>query len=205
MDILTNEQTIGYNALDMKKKLIVILCLSAVIASVMYGLNRYGSCMIVAVAFSTVFFHIAMRLGVYCGIRSMPKSDFDFDGRWFGQKKAEGKIYRMICVHAWKNVLPHLFPEDFALSSGIEKVVRSTCIAEIAHTIIIPLSYLPAIFALLMRADIAYLIALGASSVIAGFADFLMLIIQRYNRPRLLRAAEHLRLRNANKVNCFLS
>lgn len=65
----------------------------------------------------------------------------------------------------------------------VKELIGATCQAEIVHEVIMPLSLLPiALIPLWGGATVLIL-----TSVLAMLFDSLFVIIQRYNRPRLVR------------------
>ena len=66
---------------------------------------------------------------------------------------------------------------------SVEEIVQVTCQAESVHEIIILLSFVPPLFSVRFGFLDVFLI----TSCAAALFDGLVVILQRYNRPRLLR------------------
>ena len=64
-----------------------------------------------------------------------------------------------------------------------EEIAQAMCQAELVHEIIIVLSFLPVFAAIPFGALFAFVI----TSVLAACFDALFVIMQRYNRPRIVR------------------
>ena len=140
-----------------------------------------------AITFGTVFYHFAMRLAVGYIIDFSFHNHIDYRKKWFQERSFEAKLYKKLRVKQWKKLIPSFRPEDFSLEKqSVTDIIKATCQAEIVHEIIMLLSFVPVIFS----------IRFGASEVfwITSFAAFLVdgvfVILQRYNRPRLMRLAE---------------
>ena len=127
--------------------------------------------------------------------------------RWFDPGKfpfrsfkweQEGRIYEKIGIQHWKNHTPDMskhFQKTFAKQGNLlrspehlRKLVAETCSAEFVHTVLILLS--PA-FVLLM--DEYGVLAM----VLYILGNLVSLIIQRYNRPRIMKIIQRIEKRNA--------
>ena len=110
----------------------------------------------------------------------------------------EGRIYEKIGIQHWKNHTPDMskhFQKTFAKQGNLlrspehlRKLVAETCSAEFVHTVLILLS--PA-FVLLM--DEYGVLAM----VLYILGNLVSLIIQRYNRPRIMKIIQRIEKRNA--------
>lgn len=130
--------------------------------------------------------------------QALPRRWFDptrFPYRSFAWEK-EGNFYRKIGVHKWKDlvpdmskVMPDMIPKQVTLretSAEAMILVQETCVAEAVHA------------ALMVLAIGNYLICPSLAGLLLALFDAVFLnlpywIIQRYNRPKLLRVAERLR------------
>ena len=127
----------------------------------------------------TFLYHFLMRLAVgYL----MPNR---FTGRenWFRQKQWEPKLYEKLNVQSWKKHMPTFDPESFDLSRhSLNDVIGTMCKSEVVHEVIILFSFLPLFAAILFGEFLVFLI----TSLLAAAFDTLFVILQRYNRPRLM-------------------
>lgn len=125
--------------------------------------------------------------------------------KWFNPERfpfvsykweANGSFYkRKLKIEKWKNKLPdksravHMMVEksvnDDRSSGHMLKIVKETCVAETVHWALLLCSPL---FAYLMERPLGIW-----ASVLYGLSHIPFIMIQRYNRPRLLRAAKHAR------------
>lgn len=130
--------------------------------------------------------------------QALPRRWFDptrFPYRSFAWEQ-EGSIYRKIGVHKWKDlvpdmskVMPDMIPKRVGLRETSEEaviLVQETCVAEAVHGV------------LMVLAAGNYLICSNLAGLLLALFDAIFLnlpywIIQRYNRPKLLRVAERLR------------
>jgi hypothetical protein len=90
-------------------------------------------------------------------------------------------------VHKWKKYLPTYNPDTFDVNKKtVKEIIGATCQSEIVHEIIMILSLLPI-------ASIPFLggaAAMIVTSVLSMLFDSLFVILQRYNRPKLIRVLE---------------
>lgn len=142
-------------------------------------------CLTVAISTGTTFYHFAMRLLVGTVVPRCVTNPMK--SRWFQQKSFEAKLCSMLKVKRWKDHMPTYSPASFTLKENtLEQIVVNCCISETVHEVIILFSFLPLLFARLWGAFPVFLI----TSVLAAAYDSCFAIIQRYNRPRLVRILE---------------
>lgn len=137
--------------------------------------------------------------------------------KWFNPTKVpyapwkiekNGKLYQTLKVRKWKDKLPDMskispkmvkksISFNSVTSESISKVVTETCVAEMVHD------------ALILFAPGLYLIwpdPVGAIfAVLYALSNIPFIIIQRYNRPTLVKLSQRLkqreeRLENANSA-----
>lgn len=138
----------------------------------------------VTITFGTCFYHFGMRLAVGHGINAIFHNKMDYNRRWFKEKKFEAKLYKIIKVKKWKKLMPTYDPKSFsATERSVEEIVQATCQSEIVHEIIMLLSFVPVIFTVWFGSLLVFLI----TSCLAFCFDGIFVIMQRYNRPRLMR------------------
>ena len=142
---------------------------------------------VVTITIGVTLYHFAMRLAVGSIINFIMKNEADYNNAWFRTKSFEVKLYKRICVHKWKKYLPTYNPDTFDVSKKtVKEIIGATCQSEIVHEIIMILSLLPI-------ASIPFLggaAAMIVTSVLSMLFDSLFVILQRYNRPKLIRVLE---------------
>ena len=141
----------------------------------------------VTVTVGITFYHFAMRLAVGTVVNFIMKNKANYKNVWFREKGFERKLYKMMCVRKWKKYIPTYDPDTFdASQKTVKEIIGATCQAEIVHEVIM-------IFSLLPIASIPFLggaAAMIVTSVLAMLFDSLFVILQRYNRPKLVRVME---------------
>lgn len=169
------------------KILALISSLSALAAAILCRFFTLPWLLSTAVTFGTIAYHLDMRLLVGALANRILHNHVDYRKRWFSPLPAEARLYRVLRVKRWKKRLPTYTPALFSLREhSPEEIAQAMCQAEIIHEINVILSFLPLIGALWWG---SFPVFLFTSLAAAGF-DLNFAILQRYNRPRILRMAE---------------
>ena len=164
--------------------LVLIIVTAALI--LIYRQTRIDWILSCAISFGTTLYHFAMRLAVGFFIPLLIKK-YNYRNRWFRPKKWEADLYRKLKVKTWKHKLPTFDPSQFSTDHyTLPEIVQNMCQAELVHTVIVVLSFVPLAFVPLFGVFPVFL----ATSLAAGLTDCVFIIAQRYNRPRLIRIIE---------------
>ncbi|MCH5188803.1 MAG: hypothetical protein J1F63_10400 [Oscillospiraceae bacterium] len=171
----------------MKNKMIFVTVISFIgmFASVaIYCLTGNSGAFSAVITFGTIFYHLAMRLAVGGLIDAGYHNHMDHNKKWFQEKAFEQKLYEKLKVKQWKKRLPTYTPEYFNLKNhSVAEIVGATCQAEVVHEVNMVLSFVPVVFTIWFGSFGVFLITSCAAFVFDG----VFVIIQRYNRPRLIR------------------
>lgn len=140
------------------------------------------------VTFLTTAYHFVMRIIVGEAVTILYRSRrFNSNSRFFRIYKFESKLYERLNVKRWKKSIITAKPEQFDLSkSSMEVLLHNIMQAELVHRIIMVLSFAPLLLIIPYGAPVIFV----TTSVIACFIDLVFVIIQRYNRPRLIMLME---------------
>lgn len=137
-----------------------------------------------AISFGTTAYHFVMRLCVGFLIHVIFKNNFDYRKKWFQEKSFEKKLYKKLKVKSWKDKMPTFNPVFFDLKcNSSEEIARAMCQAEIVHTIIFVLSFLPVLATIFFESFWVFFI----TSFLSANFDIMFIILQRFNRPRILK------------------
>ena len=146
----------------------------------------------VAISLGITFYHFSMRLAVGSLLDQKLRNEVDYHCAWFQERSFEPKLYAFVHVRIWKKHMPTFETDLFDLrTKNLESIVKATCQAEIVHEIIIVLSHLPIILGFAIG---TWKVLIG-TSVLAALIDLLFVMIQRYNRPRLVLLMERWNVR----------
>lgn len=124
------------------------------------------------------------------------KNRTDYTKKWFQVHSWENRLYQFLKVKKWKDKLPAYNPENFSIKKHTwHEIAQAMCQAELVHETNMALSFLPLIAVRWFGAFSVFLI----TSVCGTLFDFVFVIMQRYNRTRVVRVA--LRERKKNKCS----
>lgn len=132
----------------------------------------------------TVCYHFAIRLVIGTAMGGIELSRFKPESRRFREYKFERKLYKAIRVKKWKKFVPTFDKKLYSLKeNSIDKVIGETCRAEAIHWLCAAASLLPICFAVWFGTLAAFLI----TGILGALIDVLFVVVQRYNRPRLIK------------------
>lgn len=166
------------------KTVAVSSVLLTVCFSVLYIIFRGGVFLTLAITFGTVAYHFCMRLIVGLIFNAAMKNRADYNAKWFCVGKSEQKLYKKLRVKKWKNKMPTYDTDTFDASKrSWDEIAQATCQSELVHETIVVLSFLPIASSVWLGELPVFII----TSVIAAAIDMIFVIMQRYNRPRIVR------------------
>lgn len=140
--------------------------------------------------FKGIFIVIVIGSMAYPFGQLLPRKSFDYNAFPYTPFKFErdGKIYLKLKIQMWKDKVPdmslyfrHSFRKKITVFRDpdyIDMLIRETCVAEFVHFMLILIS---PVFLVFLEEYIGWIIML---LYIVGNIPFIM--IQRYNRPRLV-------------------
>lgn len=171
----------------MQKNMIMMTVISLIglsISGAVYYFTGSTALFSAAVTFGTMLYHFAMRLAVGYLIDAKYHNHMDHTGRWFAERAFERELYKQLRVKKWKKRLPTYTPQNFDLTRhSVTEVVQATCQAEVVHEVNMALSFVPVLLSLWLGSAGVF----ALTSFAAFLFDSIFVIIQRYNRPRLIR------------------
>lgn len=171
----------------MKKTMYLISAgavLLTAVCAVLYHLSGVSFVYSLAITFGTIAYHFLMRLCVGFAFNAAMRNRADYTNKWFQSRAWERKLYQVLRVKHWKNKLPTFDADVFDPRIHTwDEIAQAMCQSELVHEVIVVLSFVPPAFAVLFGAFWAFLI----TSVLAAAFDLLFVMIQRYNRPRIIK------------------
>lgn len=138
-----------------------------------------------AITFLTIFYHFAMRLIVGEVVTLIYRNrEFNQNSIGFKMHGFEDKLYRKLKVKSWKAKMATAKPEQFDLKEvSPEELLHNVMQAELVHRLIMVLSFVPLLFIIPFGEPLIFIL----TSIAACIIDMIFVIIQRYNRPRVIR------------------
>ena len=168
------------------------------ILSVLYMKTYYEVFLSLAITFGTISYHVVMRLLVGLAFCIVMKNRADYKKRWYHVSGHEMAVYERLNVKKWKRRMPTynrtLF--DPRLHTW-EKIAQAMCQAELVHETIALLSFLPIIAGIWFGAYPVFVV----TSVLAAGCDMLFVMMQRYNRQRIMTLLQRERQKKQMRTN----
>lgn len=177
------------NKSNFARGLILGTCTAGVLTGALFLLNHLLPVpwlLSTAITALTFFFHFTMRLAVGAVIPALFRKRLNPEHFWFRQRPFEAKLYRFLKLRRWKGNMPTYNPREFDLEENtLPQIIRNSCSAELVHECIMVMSFLPLALIPIWGAPGVFL----CTSVLAALFDSVFVMMQRYNRPRLMRLA----------------
>lgn len=106
---------------------------------------------------------------------------------WFKERKFEKKLYKVLRVKKWKDKALTYNPESFSLKKhSLEEIANTMAKSEIDHWINEIISLTTILFAIFWGELWIFLL----TAIFAMIFDAQFIVIQRYNRPRIIKMLE---------------
>lgn len=158
--------------------------IGTILCMVLYCLSDMELLFTLAVTFGVTCYHVSVRLLVGAILHARYHNCMDYNREWFQPHPFEEKLYKKLKVKQWKNRMPTYDPGSFSLKeSSLTEIAQATCQSEIDHEINVIISFLPLFLVLMLGSFWAFFI----TSLSAALYDLTFVIIQRFNRPRILK------------------
>ncbi len=169
----------------MAKGMKICALVSVVLTAVFLCLHR--ACLVdiaFAITFGTFSYHFCMRLLVGWIYDRVLHNRVDYNRKWFRVGETEKKLYQHLRVKTWKGSMLTYDPSVFdpKLHSW-DEIAQATCQSELVHETNALLSFLPVLASIWFGTFYVFLF----TSLLAACYDLLFVILQRYNRPRILK------------------
>lgn len=140
-----------------------------------------------AISFGMCAYHMAIRFLAPAILSVVFHRKYNEKSRWFRQRSWELKWYRFLRVKKWKGKAITYDPSEFSLKiHTIEEIINNMCHAELVHELIMVLSFTSLFFAIPFGSWEIFLV----TAILAAAVDGMFVVIQRFNRPRLILLAE---------------
>lgn len=178
---------------------LIIFTIALMIMTIVFWLlhRKYDAdwMMAVAITLLTFLYHFAMRLIVGEAVTVIFKGrDFPQNRLGFRIHDFEKLLYRKIGVKKWKANTVTAKPEQFDIKSiSPNELLHNVMQAELVHRIIMILSFVPVLFIIPFGQPTVFII----TSIFACFVDMQFVIIQRFNRPRVITLISMLERKNS--------
>jgi len=165
--------------------IIAITVVISIVCFTLYYRNIYKNGMLLWIGITafTIMYHFWVRI-IMGNVTKLFKKYINYKQWWFKERKFEKGLYKLLRVKEWKGKALTYNPESFSLKEhSLEEIANTMTKSEVDHWIneIISLSTL--LFAILWGEFWIFLI----TAIAAMIFDSQFIIIQRYNRPRIMK------------------
>lgn len=167
---------------------IAITAITATTCFMLYYINNYKNEVVfwTGITAFTIMYHLWLRI-ILGNVCKLFKKHINYNQGWFKQRDFENSLYKSLKVKSWKGKALTYNPELFSVKErSLEEIANTMAKVELDHWIneIISLSTL--LFSLFGGQFWIFLITASAAMLF----DAQFIVIQRYNRPRILRILE---------------
>jgi len=135
----------------------------------------------------TIMYHFWVRI-IMGNVSKLFKKHIKYNQAFFKERKFEKGLYKFLHVKEWKGKALTYNPESFSLKEhSLEEIANTMTKSEVDHWINEIISLTSIFFAFIWpNLFWAFLI----SAIVAMIFDSQFIIIQRYNRPRVIKLLE---------------
>lgn len=139
-----------------------------------------------AVTFGTISYHLGGRLLIGLLYNTGMNNQADYTRKWYRIHPWEEKLYKFLNVKTWKGKMPTYNPLSFSNKEHTwDEIAQAMCQSELVHEANILFSFIPVIASKWFGSFYVFLI----TSICGAIFDLLFVIIQRYNRARVVKIA----------------
>lgn len=134
----------------------------------------------------TIMYHFWVRI-IMGNVSKLFKKNINYKQWWFKERKFEKRLYKFLKVKNWKDKALTYNPESFSLKEhSLEEIVNTMAKSEVDHWINEAISISTMFFAIPWGKFWIFFVTALAAMIF----DSQFIIIQRYNRPRVVKLLE---------------
>ena len=164
---------------------IVITLIISITCFILYYGNIYKNNLILwtGITAFTIMYHFWVRI-IMGNVSKLFKKYINYKQWLFKERKFEKKLYKILRVKDWKGKALTYNPESFSLKEhSLEEIANTMAKSEVDHWINEAISLSTMLFAILWGDFWIFCL----TAVAAMIFDSQFIIIQRYNRPRIVK------------------
>ena len=166
--------------------IIALTLISSITCFYLYysGIYAENWVLILGVVVFTIMYHFWVRI-IMGNVSKLFKKHINYNQKWFKERKFEKKLYKLLKVKKWKGKALTYNPEQFDLKeNSLEELVCTMTKSEVDHWVNEIISVTTMFFGFIWK---ELWLAFIISAIAAMIFDGQFIIIQRYNRPRVLK------------------
>ena len=165
----------------------IALVVSIICFGLYYGnVYKKGIILWIGITFFAIMYHFWLRI-IMGNVSKLFKKHLTYNKYWFKERKFEKRIYKILRVKKWKGKVLTYNPELFSLKDySLQEIANTMCKVETDHWINEIISISTLLFACIWGKFWIFLL----TAIIAMIFDAQFIVIQRYNRPRIVKILE---------------
>ena len=165
----------------------ITLLISIICFYLYYGnINTSSFILWTGITAFTIMYHFWVRI-IMGNVSKLFRKHIKYNQWWFKERKFEKSFYKLLRVKEWKGKALTYNPESFSLKEhSLEEIVNTMSKSEIDHWINEVISLSTLLFAIPWGEFWIFLV----TAIVAMIFDSQFIIIQRYNRPRVIKILE---------------
>lgn len=165
------------------------------------GYNEASVILWIGITAFTITYHFWVRI-ILGNVSKLFGKHINYKQWWFKERKFEKKLYEILKVKKWKGKALTYNPEQFNLKeNSLEQIVNTMTKSEVDHWINEAISVSTMFFGLMWGETWIFIL----TAIAAMIFDSQFIIIQRYNRPRIVRILEKEQIKNNKEELIFNS
>lgn len=165
--------------------IIAITAITTIICFTLYygNYNSANYILWIGITAFTIMYHFWVRI-ILGNVSKLFKKHINYKQCWFKERKFEKKLYKLLKVKSWKDKALTYNPENFSLENhSLEEIANTMAKSEVDHWINEAISVSTIFFGLIWGKTWIFAITALAAMIF----DSQFIIIQRYNRPRIVK------------------
>ena len=171
-----------------------ITLITSIVCFTLYYRNIYrnGVVLWTGITAFTIMYHFWVRI-IMGNVSKLFKKHINYTQWWFKEKSFEKRLYEVLRVKKWKGKALTYNPESFSLKEhSLEEIANTMTKSEVDHWINEVISLTTILFSIPWGELWIFLI----TAIVAMIFDSQFIIIQRYNRPRVMKILNNKKLVN---------
>lgn len=168
-----------------------VIALGVIISVICFSLYYGGYNESIAILWTgitafTITYHFWVRI-ILGNVSKLFRKHINYKQWWFKERKFEKGLYKFLKVKDWKGKALTYNPEQFDLKeNSLEKIVNTMTKSEVDHWINEIISITTMFFGLIWGKTWIFVL----TAIAAMIFDGQFIVIQRYNRPRIVKILE---------------
>jgi len=173
----------------------LMLTVSGVCFALYYGAFTDSRVVLwVGVASFTILYHFWLRILLGCVTQRLP---IRYTAWWFKERRFERRLYKLLRVRKWKGKVLTYDPDAFSMEKhSYEEIAYAMAKAETDHWINELISLSTMFFPLLWGAPWLFI----STGIVGMLFDMQFILVQRFNRPIIVRVIEKERKRKTRRA-----